>query len=73
MAIPFHWYFELHYLDQDNNELIQYGESTCEKANTVYNRVKKWCVENNYELTHFDTTTASQHYHDHTHLYTLKF
>lgn len=72
MAIPFHWYFEVHYCDQENTEQIEYGVSTCEKANTVYNRVKKWCEKNNYQLTHFDTTTASQHYRENSDLYTLK-
>jgi len=71
MTIPFHWYFVVHYYDTNNSEQVRYGESTCQKANTVYNRVKKWCDKNNYQLTDFDATTASQHYHENIHLYTL--
>jgi len=73
MAIPFRWFFVLHYQDQKGEEHINYGITTCEKANTAYNRAKKWCTENNHIMVYFDANVSPQHYREKPELYTLEF
>jgi hypothetical protein len=71
MAIPFHWYFELHYTNSQEQLHKAFGETVCEKANTAYKRAKKWCSQNDHKLIYFDATTATAHHKANREIYTL--
>jgi hypothetical protein len=72
MAIPFHWFFGLHDTNPYGLPHKVFGETVCEKANTAYNRAKKWCSQNGHELVYFDATTAVAHHNANEGLYTLR-
>ena len=72
MAIPFHWYFELHYTNSQELPHKVFGETVCERANTAFKRAKKWCSQNVHQIVYFDATTAVAHYKANKELYTLR-
>jgi hypothetical protein len=72
MAVPFLWYFELHYTNSQDLLHKVSGETVCEKANAAYKRTKKWCSQNNNKLVYFDATTTVAHHKANERLCTLR-
>lgn len=72
MAIPFHWYFELHATNSEESPCKVFGETVCEKANTAYKRAKRWCSQNDHKLVYFDATTTVAHHKANKRFYTLR-